>query len=377
MDLDRNQTQGRSASPPIGSGQEGLHAQELFRTLLVHERKRSERSKRQLLFVALHIQDALAETRGGDDLIDTITRSIAKVSRAIDIKGWYETRACIGVIYLETTHASEERIVGKLKQALASSLNAQLASRIGITHAFFPETDGKQWVWDRSGETLLYPDPIVPSLKMRIQLKVKRMMDVILSAIGIVVLAPFLLAVAAFIKATSPGQVVFKQERIGFGGKKFLLYKFRSMKLNNDCSAHQEFVTRLIAGTKVDFVPNEVGSYKIQGDPRVTRFGRFIRTMSIDELPQLFNVLQGTMSLVGPRPPLAYEVELYEAWHRPRLLDMKPGITGLWQVKGRSKTTFDGMVRMDLQYIRNWSLWLDVKLLLKTPVAVVTARGAH
>jgi lipopolysaccharide/colanic/teichoic acid biosynthesis glycosyltransferase len=149
------------------------------------------------------------------------------------------------------------------------------------------------------------------------------------------------------------------------------------MHCNNDPSIHQEYVRKLIAGRPQVDDKEKNPTYKIQNDPRVTWIGHIIRATSIDELPQLFNVLLGNMSLVGPRPPLAYEVEVYEAWHRRRLLDVKPGITGLWQVKGRSKTTFDGMVRMDLEYVRNWSIWLDVKLLLKTPAVVVTAKGAY
>ncbi len=156
-----------------------------------------------------------------------------------------------------------------------------------------------------------------------------------------------------------------------------MLYKFRSMHANNDSAIHQEFVKKLIAGEAIAAETGEPVSYKIKNDPRVTFIGRFLRATSLDELPQLYNVLLGDMSLVGPRPPLAYEVESYEAWHRPRIVEVKPGITGLWQVKGRSKTTFDGMVRMDLEYIHNWSFWLDVKLLLKTPAAVVTTKGAY
>ncbi len=117
--------------------------------------------------------------------------------------------------------------------------------------------------------------------------------------------------------------------------------------------------------------------YKITNDPRITPLGRFLRKTSLDELPQFINVLKGEMSLVGPRPPIPYELENYDAWHRHRLLGKKPGITGLWQVKGRSKTTFDSMVRLDLQYIREWSLWLDVKLLLQTPLAVLRGKGAY
>jgi exopolysaccharide biosynthesis polyprenyl glycosylphosphotransferase len=214
-------------------------------------------------------------------------------------------------------------------------------------------------------------------VQKRVQLLLKRVLDIAASSAGIVVLSPLLLSVALLIKMTSHGPVLFKQERIGLGGKKFRLYKFRSMFVHNDPAIHQEFVKKLIAGQAPVAGAGEHASYKIQNDPRVTSIGRFIRKTSIDELPQLFNVLVGNMSLVGPRPPIGYEVEVYEVWHRPRVVEIRPGITGLWQVMGRSKTTFDGMVRMDLEYIHNWSLWLDVKLLLKTPAAVVAGKGAY
>ncbi|PYR95687.1 MAG: polyprenyl glycosylphosphotransferase, partial [Acidobacteria bacterium] len=147
---------------------------------------------------------------------------------------------------------------------------------------------------------------------------------------------------------------------------RFKLLKFRSMKCVNDRSIHQEYVRRFIAGeadsARVDHNQNVV--YKIQDDARVTRVGKFLRKTSLDELPQFINVLKGEMSLVGPRPPIPYELEAYQIWHRRRVLEAKPGITGLWQVNGRSRITFNEMVRLDLQYAKTWSLWLDIKILL-------------
>ena len=155
--------------------------------------------------------------------------------------------------------------------------------------------------------------------------------------------------------------------------------KFRSMYVNNDTQVHKQYVQRLIAG-KADKHPsngNGEGVYKLTKDSRITRIGAFLRRTSLDELPQFLNVLKGEMSLVGPRPPIPYEVEAYEIWHRRRLLEAKPGITGLWQVSGRSRVKFDDMVRLDLQYARNWSPWMDIKILLRTPGAVVLGEGAH
>ncbi len=155
------------------------------------------------------------------------------------------------------------------------------------------------------------------------------------------------------------------------------MYKFRSMRVNSDIGLHREHITRLIReNLSVDDVAeNGQNDLKMADDPRITRMGRIIRKTSLDELPQLFNVLRGEMSLVGPRPPIPYEVELYSDWHKRRL-EAIPGITGLWQVKGRNRVSFDEMVRMDLEYIGNQSLWTDIQLLLETPLAIIGGRGA-
>ena len=359
---------------PVGAGTDGLYSQELFRDLLVHERKRSERSKRHFFFVALDIRDVLTNTQADIDVVSNIIKAINASSREIDVKGWYEVPVCIGVIFTEVGVSAIEQIIVKLKQMLYTTLSANLTPKIGITYSVFPEEDGKQWTQDRSSEEILYPPLPSQPFEKKIQLLLKRMLDVFASAAGILILSPLLLLVALIIKLTSRGSVLFKQKRIGLGGKQFDFYKFRSMYTNNDPAIHQEFVRKLIMGAMP--VAADGAGYKIKNDPRVTPIGRIIRKTSIDELPQLFNVLTGTMSLVGPRPPIGYEVEEYEVWHRPRVIEVRPGITGLWQVNGRSRTSFDGMVRMDLEYIHNWSLWLDLKLLFKTPAAVVNGKGA-
>ena len=150
------------------------------------------------------------------------------------------------------------------------------------------------------------------------------------------------------------------------------------MHVNNDPSIHQDYVTRFIAG-RAELNASDGGPnvYKITNDPRVTPLGRFLRKTSLDELPQLLNVLRGQMSLIGPRPPVPYEYERYNLWHRRRILETKPGLTGLWQVSGRSRTSFDDMVRLDLKYATEWSLWLDFKIFLLTPRAVIFGDGAY
>lgn len=198
---------------------------------------------------------------------------------------------------------------------------------------------------------------------------VKRIMDFSLTVLALLVLSPLLFFIAIAIKTTSKGPVIYVQKRIGKDGKAFNFYKFRSMFLNNKPDAHQKFVTEFIEGkVKTD------GPLKIQNDPRVTSIGRFIRKTSFDELPQLFNVIKGEMSLVGPRPCLPYEYEKYKQWHKSRFM-VKPGCTGVWQVSGRSEVSFDEMVVMDYYYIHNMSPWLDVKLIIKTIPVMLFGKG--
>jgi exopolysaccharide biosynthesis polyprenyl glycosylphosphotransferase len=222
------------------------------------------------------------------------------------------------------------------------------------------------------GNPTLYPDLVNRHKAQSVAHVVKRLMDVVGSAAALLILSPVFFLVALLVKLSSKGPVFFKQERLGQFGKPFTFLKFRSMYANNDRKIHQEFIKRVIKGEH-DGKTEGGGSksvYKMTNDPRITRIGRFLRRTSLDELPQFINVLRGDMSLVGPRPPIAYECEVYDIWHRRRVLEVRPGITGLWQVKGRSRIRFDDMVRLDLQYARTWSLWLDIRILWQTPRAL-------
>ncbi|HYG79374.1 MAG TPA: sugar transferase, partial [Pyrinomonadaceae bacterium] len=194
----------------------------------------------------------------------------------------------------------------------------------------------------------------------------KRVFDVTVAALALVLLAPLWVLVALLIKLDSKGPVLYRQERVGMDGRIFLFLKFRTMLTGADDRAHREYQRRYIEGRPDTNLGDSLRPvYKLHDDPRVTRTGRWLRRTSLDELPQLLNVLRGDMSVVGPRPPIPYEVEAYALWHRKRL-DMKPGMTGLWQVSGRNRLSFDEMVRLDLFYIENWSLWLDLKIMLRT-----------
>ncbi|MGQ9466500.1 MAG: undecaprenyl-phosphate glucose phosphotransferase [Anaerolineae bacterium] len=197
-------------------------------------------------------------------------------------------------------------------------------------------------------------------------LLVKRMIDLTVSAAGLLLCAPLFLVIALAVRLDSPGPVIFRQTRVGLRGRRFEMYKFRSMRVGAE--EQQDMLADL----------NEADGpiFKIRDDPRLTRVGRILRRLSLDELPQLVNVLRGEMSLVGPRPPIPAEVEKYQEWHKKRL-EAPPGMTGLWQVSGRSRLSFDEMVLLDIYYIENWSLWLDFKILMRTIPKVLLGEGAY
>jgi lipopolysaccharide/colanic/teichoic acid biosynthesis glycosyltransferase len=206
----------------------------------------------------------------------------------------------------------------------------------------------------------------------------KRLVDIAGALTGLLLFSPLMIFILAAIKLTSKGPALFRQKRVGYMGQEFTFLKFRSMRTDMDDSIHQEYVKKLIEG-KTDEINQGTDDdpvYKIVDDPRITKIGHFIRKTSLDELPQFLNVLFGQMSLVGPRPPIPYEVDNYKNWHLKRILEVKPGITGMWQVYGRSQTSFDDMVRYDLQYVNNQSVWLDIKLLFKTFLSIFGSQGA-
>lgn len=201
----------------------------------------------------------------------------------------------------------------------------------------------------------------------------KRALDVALASALIVLTSPVWLALAAAVVATTRGPILFRQQRMGLNGVPFTLLKFRSMQHGAPEDVHERFVTSMISALPMTTSPDAI--HKLQHDSRITRVGRWIRRMSLDELPQLINVLRGEMSLVGPRPPLAYEVAKYEPWQHERLA-VRPGITGLWQVSGRNRLTYFEMCELDVRYVRGWSFSTDLRILLRTPWAVVERGGA-
>ncbi|MFN8514103.1 MAG: sugar transferase [Thermomicrobiales bacterium] len=204
----------------------------------------------------------------------------------------------------------------------------------------------------------------------------KRLLDIVVSAVVLVILAPVFAVCAIAVRRSSPGPIIFRQARMGLRGRTFTFLKFRSMYHNADSEPHRAYVTAFIRGEAAQHADGDKQVYKLVGDSRITPAGRWLRRTSLDELPQFWSVLRGDMSLVGPRPPIPYEVEQYRPDQLVRLA-VKPGITGVWQISGRSSTTFDEMVALDLAYIRNQSFWFDVAIMLKTIPAVLSTRGAR
>ena len=216
----------------------------------------------------------------------------------------------------------------------------------------------------------LFREPLSSSSRL-----VKRTSDIIIAALALVLAAPLWLLIALLVKLNSRGPVFYLQERVGMDGRIFLCYKFRTMHPGADSKAHREYQKQFIAGhAEANLGAGNQPVYKFQSDARITRVGRWLRRTSLDEVPQLLNVLRGEMSVVGPRPPIPYEVEDYELWHRKRL-DMKPGLTGLWQVSGRNRIPFEEMVKLDLYYIENWSLLLDLKIIMRTALVIIRGDG--
>lgn len=355
-------------------------SEDAFSSMLYLERRRAERGQKRYVLLLVDVKDAVSDKQK-NRTIETITQTICSVTRETDLIGWYVYGHILGVIATEIGRATSVEVRAKMSQkfraAFLEALGPNKASRISLSFHFYPE-EAEDGDFNDSSNSAHYPEFSRKKPTRKLALGLKRAMDIVGSALALLVLLPFFAIIALAIKASSEGPVLFSQDRLGQYGKKFRFLKFRSMRQNCDSKIHQEYVSRFIAGQVTPGNANGAApTFKIQKDPRVTSVGRILRKTSLDELPQFWNVLIGEMSLVGPRPPLEYEFKAYDVWHRRRVLEIKPGITGLWQVQGRSRTHFDDMVRLDLKYARAWSIWLDMEILLRTPAAVVSGDGAH
>jgi lipopolysaccharide/colanic/teichoic acid biosynthesis glycosyltransferase len=349
-----------------------------FRRMIALERKRTERSRAPFVLALLEVAEPSSTTRSA---YDSILSCLLASSRDTDVVGWYRDKTAVGAMYtglpMSDKNSLLTTILSRITTTLHDGLTPDRFSQVSISLHFFPD----DWNHDHPGRPsnpALYPDLQSEDRDKRPLLLLKRVVDVIGSALVMLLMAPIFFGIAMAVKVSSKGPVFYRQQRVGRHGKHFTFLKFRSMYSNNDHNVHREYVTRLIAGEAERVTSDRKGEgiYKLAGDKRITPLGKFLRRTSLDELPQLINVLCGEMSLVGPRPPIPYELAAYQTWHRRRLLEVKPGITGLWQVTGRSTVGFDEMVRLDLRYATTWSPWLDLEILLRTPAAVIKGSGA-
>jgi lipopolysaccharide/colanic/teichoic acid biosynthesis glycosyltransferase len=348
----------------------------LFKRFLLAERRRANRANRPAVMLVVAPQQRWWGT--AETMWNEVAAALTACIRETDVVGWMEHKGRIGVILHDITPARAANPAAlelRMRQEFARHIEPTAVARVSIS----VHVDG---LWPPEGPpSSSDDDPFAPRrapselATKTVYDGVKRFLDILGSLALLGMLLPLLLVIAALVKLKSPGPVLFGQVRIGRMMKPFTMLKFRTMHVNADPGLHFQFVSQFIhSGGQPMSGTN--GVFKIVNDPRVTPIGRLLRRASLDELPQLLNVLRGDMSLVGPRPPLPYEVDQYKPWHTRRVIDVKPGLTGLWQVGGRSRTSFDDMVRLDLQYAKRCSLWTDIKILLATPRAVVSGKGA-
>jgi lipopolysaccharide/colanic/teichoic acid biosynthesis glycosyltransferase len=347
----------------------------IFRSELIRERRRADRFNEP--FMLLRVEVRGPRSVDSSAVQPAIIEAVSAAKEDTDILGWLEHGTAIGLLLPEIGRprvAPVRTIERRVRGELAARLGAADRRRISVQlHAHAQPAD--------AGDAAAAPlTPVLDGLSRtessRVNELAKRALDILGSLALLLVLSPIFLVIAALIKLKSPGPVFYRQTRIGRHAKPFTMFKFRTMFMNADHGIHHQYVSWFISSSGKQGTQTSDTVFKLSNDPRVTPIGRLLRATSLDELPQFLNVLRGEMSLVGPRPPLPYELEQYKPWHCRRVLEAKPGITGLWQVTGRSRTTFDDMVRLDLRYVRTCSLWTDIKILLATPRAVISGKGA-
>jgi lipopolysaccharide/colanic/teichoic acid biosynthesis glycosyltransferase len=344
----------------------------LFRDALIREQRCTDRFAHP--FVVLLVDAASARDRSPRSPWPDIIQALSVVKRRADILGWFEREAVLGLILADTAAADAGVVEDRVRRELASRLEPESLVALSVrlyAHAGHPCPEGA-----RMAPVALLVEALEHSRSRWGRDAVKRTLDIVGSLVALASLAPLFLLIALLIRLTSPGPALFRQVRVGRRGEPFTMLKFRTMHTGASDEIHQKYVESYIQQSSAAGTHTASRIFKMTDDPRVTGAGHVLRRTSLDELPQFLNVLRGEMSLVGPRPALPFEVERYQPWHRKRVLEVKPGITGLWQVSGRSCTTFEEMVRLDLRYARKCTFWTDIQILAATPRAVVSGDGA-
>ena len=345
----------------------GVYNEEEFHALLARECFRSTRSGQVFSVVCFEIKG-----QKDDQELEAFVNCLKKEIRSTDEIGWFDGES-LGVFLYDTSRQGAACFIEKVKKKQGELGECKIhtypsewlnAEKKGATKeapggrglpAGGPGQGGERKKAVRR-ETFQRPY-VLPVWK--------RSLDLCIALTGLVLLSPVFLLVALFIKLVSPGPVFFKQERIGYNGKPFTFWKFRTMDVAVDTSGHRNQMAELIRGQHTDKPMTK------QDNPCIIPLGKLLRNTCIDEIPQLINVVRGEMSLVGPRPPIPYEVQEYHHWHKERF-NALPGLTGLWQVSGKNRLTFNEMIRLDINYIRRISPWLDLKILLLTPKAILS-----
>jgi len=381
----------------------GIRSVGQLRAIIERERARADRNGHQFSVVLLSSDNPEPDNAQ----LKYVAQVFAKRIRLTDEAGWFDYKR-LGVVLPYTSAASARRLADDICEAIATRISSPKYNiytypsnwfsngkgRSGQLHFadLFPGWSTKRPPWlskfttqNDGGKIKLEIEESPENTTSNCQALSnvhdpifvwplpawKRGLDIVGALFGLVVLSPFLLLIALIIKIVSPGPVLFKQPRVGYMGRTFKMWKFRTMNIDADPSNHKQYVAKLINGAAQNDRSSETPMMKLDHDPQIIPFGKIFRKTCIDELPQLVNVLRGEMSLVGPRPPLTYEVEEYLQWNYARF-DAVPGMTGLWQVSGKNRLTFFEMMQLDIRYSKSMSLWLDIKILLKTPLAIVS-----
>jgi lipopolysaccharide/colanic/teichoic acid biosynthesis glycosyltransferase len=383
--------------------QGSVHLAEELHAILEREKARADRNAHQFSFIIFNLNN---KTAGGSSFqASSLTNILVNRIRWTDEAGWFDNK-CLCVVLPDTSNIGARKFADSVLQMLSAKSDTPDYTIYTYPSESFPGGNGhsKQLrfkdicpQWERGtledystladndepdrdsiDKKVLMDDTALGDITLEAESNLpffqpgpiwKRAFDILGSIAALIILSPLFVFVSLLIKAVSKGPVFFKQQRIGYKGKPFIMLKFRTMKVNADAAEHKEYVTKLINGAKNGDADKPMT--KLSSHRERIRFGRILRKMCIDELPQLFNVLRGDMSLVGPRPALSYEVEEYLSWHYDRF-NAIPGMTGLWQVSGKNRLSFNEMVRLDIRYSRELSFGLDVKILLKTPFAIIS-----
>jgi len=350
----------------------------LFKQAVTRERKRADRSGLTMALLLVGLPNRPGKQ--GTAHAAVVANALSMVASEFDILGWFEPSCVMGLIVLEIDHADQSGTCDRLESTVRSAIRLQgheeLAQYLSIRLRVYPKPTISTEEQVSPVDPLLYPELLADQPAILHFQIFKRGTDIVISTLLLLLLFPVFAVLAVLVKLSSSGPVFFKQTRVGHLMRPFTMYKFRTMYATADHRVHHDYVSWFITVSDKAQSQQKPVIFKLTNDTRITSIGWFLRSTSLDELPQLWNVLIGDMSLVGPRPPLPYELQQYKPWHRGRVLEAMPGMTGLWQVVGRSRTTFDEMVRMDLRYARTKSLWTDMRILLATPKAVISGKGA-